>query len=308
MCGTCPPTVGAVAGVEVPAERGEVRLRRAAARVSVVLDAVLFGVGRGDRVGGLPERFHGLVVQQSLEWSQPGARVAPAEVQLHPALRFRVIRLVAVRVENVREVLRDLADLAGVAFPGGVHEQLFGGCPHVGGEGLRPGLDGLGDDGDVAFPDRAVVHGRSDVREGGGELSAGDRFTSEQHLRGADAGGGVAAADPQGVAEQHAGGGDGQLVGEAGVVDFAGEPDCAAYTVRAMVSRSRPASRSSVCDSCHNCASRSARTPDNTAAAVASAACRVLIGPSSIDTTLQPGTDNPAREDRPSNGSCVTDR
>ena len=44
-------------------------------------------------------------------------------------------------------------------------------------------------------------------------------------MRGADAGGGVAAADPQGVAEQDAGGGDGELVGEAGVLDFADEPD-----------------------------------------------------------------------------------
>ena len=56
---------------------------------------------------------------------------------------------------------------------------------------------------------------------------------------------------------------------------------CAAYTVRAMDSRSRPASRSSVCESCQSCASRSERTPDNTDAATASAACRVLIGLSS---------------------------
>ena len=142
----------------------------------------MFGVGCGERVGGLPERLDGLVVQQPLERSQPGARVAASEVQLHPAFRFRVVRLVAVGIENVGQVLRDLADLAGVAVPGRVDEQLFGGCPHVGVEGLRPRLDGLGDDGDVPFADRAVVERRGDLGQLGGELSAGDRFAVEEEF------------------------------------------------------------------------------------------------------------------------------
>jgi hypothetical protein len=129
-----------------------------------VLDAVGGGVGRGERIGGLPEGFDGLVAQGALDRRQPGARIAHAEAQLHPVDRVGVVvGAGAVGVDDPFDLLGDLGQAVGVDLPGLVDEQLLAVVEHGGVQVAGPFADGLGDDGDLPGAEFAGQEGVTDL-------------------------------------------------------------------------------------------------------------------------------------------------